>query len=382
MLSTLFFLLFCAVVSGSSLYCPPQQFSCAPTTVCSVQAPDSASCACLAASALQRVYCDDWFESWLPSMWQTAVGIECMSNYAAYGAPLTNRSAVLAAVKRVASAKDSILLIAEDPDAYDDLLWFSIAFARLYELSGDPVDLQQAQTVFDYVYGQSWDTAACGGGFYWSASRDYKNAITNELGIVAAYRLAKLLGPSSRYGAIGDTALAWFLGSGMINAHGLVNDGLFMQNCSNNGQTPWTYNQGVIYLGLAYGAERQPRNATQYAKLAQHMFAAVASRLTNANGVLVEALPGDPYNDSDQFVFKGIYVRYLRYLRDAMHSLLPAAFVRAVDRFLATQKTNAIANDMQNSLYGAFWEGPFNGRFNNKTGATQISAVDMLVANL
>lgn len=384
MMILLFFVLSVVVVVAAAppLHCPPLPLVCAAHTACSSAALNASTCACEAASALQSVYCNDLFESWLPSMWETAVGIEAMTNFAAYGAPLANQTQVLQIVAQVARAKDSVLLIAEDPDAYDDLLWYSIAFARLYEVTRDASFLQQARLVFDYVYLEAWDTAACGGGFYWSAHRDYKNAITNELGIVAAYRLARLLPQPNRYGAAGDAALAWFLGSGMIDAQYLVNDGLFMNNCSNNGQTAWTYNQGVIYLGLAYGAQRHPASAAAYAQLATRMFGAVAQHMTNKNGVLLEPLPGDPYNDSDQFVFKGIYTRYLRYLVDKMRAHLSAATIKAIGAFLHTQMRSAVHNDMSGALYGVFWEGPFTARFNNKTAATQISAVDLLVANL
>jgi hypothetical protein len=51
--------------------------------------------------------------------------------------------------------------------------------------------------------------------------------------------------------------------------------------------------------------------------------------------------------------------------------------VTAIDTFLVTQMRAAIANDMQNALYGVFWQGPWTATFNNKTGATQISAVDL-----
>ena len=377
-----------AVVCGAAaspaprLYCPAQPLTCDAHVACSSAALNASSCACEAAAALQARYCNDLFHSWLPSMWETAVGIEAVTNFAAYGAPLANQSAVLQIVAQVARAKDSVLLIAEDPDAYDDLLWYAIAFARLFEVTRDASFLQQSRLVFDYVYLESWDTATCGGGFYWSSHRDYKNAITNELGIVAAYRLARLLPQPNRYGAIGDAALSWFLASGMINAQYLVNDGLFIQNCTNNNQTAWTYNQGVIYLGLVYGAQRHPSSAAAYAQLATRMFGAVAQHMTNKNGVLLEPLPGDPYNDSDQFVFKGIYTRYLRYLVDKMRAHLSSATIKAIGAFLHTQMRSAVQNDMSGALYGVFWEGPFTARFNNKTAATQISAVDLLTANL
>jgi predicted alpha-1,6-mannanase (GH76 family) len=41
----------------------------------------------------------------------------------------------------------------------------------------------------------------------------------------------------------------WFRASGLIGPAGMVNDGL-TADCANNGDTAWTYNQGVIAGGL------------------------------------------------------------------------------------------------------------------------------------
>jgi hypothetical protein len=43
--------------------------------------------------------------------------------------------------------------------------------------------------------------------------------------------------------------------------------------------------------------------------------------MTDHNGVLIEPLPGNPRTDTDQYVFKGIYVRYLRYMRDLLRAI-------------------------------------------------------------
>jgi hypothetical protein len=143
----LVFLLVALLHASNALFCPAIPVKCASHRACGSNSDahqEAIACACEAMAAMQSTYCDDWWESWLPSMWQTAVGIESVTNFAAYGAPLANRSAVTAAVETVANGKDSILLIAEDPDAYDDLLWFVLAFARLYELDGNASYLRQA----------------------------------------------------------------------------------------------------------------------------------------------------------------------------------------------------------------------------------------------
>ena len=75
------------------------------------------------------------------------------------------------------------------------------------------------------------------------------------MGIVSASKLYVLTG-QQRFAAIADKALSWFLASGMINQKHLINDGLNYNTCKNNNQTTWTYNQGVVLLGLSLAAER------------------------------------------------------------------------------------------------------------------------------
>ena len=95
-----------------------------------------------------------------------------------------------------------------------------------------------------------WD-GTCGGGLWWNTDRKYKNAITNELFLTLAARLAS--GPPIRPGDTGTGPCGPGTGSrsaGLIGPGGLVNDGL-TADCQNNGRTTWTYNQGVILGGLA-----------------------------------------------------------------------------------------------------------------------------------
>ena len=80
----------------------------------------------------------------------------------------------------------------------------------------------------------------------------YKNAIPNELFLLNAIRLHQRTpgdGGTGSYFYWATNEWSWFKNSGMINAQNLINDGL-TANCLNNGQTTWTYNQGVILGGL------------------------------------------------------------------------------------------------------------------------------------
>ena len=95
----------------------------------------------------------------------------------------------------------------------------------LKALTGNPKYLDMAVTIANYVNGY-WDTSTCGGGVWWNAERTYKNAVTNGLWIRLTAELHNRIRGDKVWLARSRTAWAWFTGSGMINANGLVNDGL------------------------------------------------------------------------------------------------------------------------------------------------------------
>lgn len=68
-----------------------------------------------------------------------------------------------------------------------------------------------------------------------------------------AASLANRASESDSYLSIAREQWDWFKGSGMINDNNLINDGLDIQpdgSCTNNGDTLWSYNQGVVLGGL------------------------------------------------------------------------------------------------------------------------------------
>ncbi|CAF5216752.1 unnamed protein product, partial [Rotaria magnacalcarata] len=153
----------------------------------------------------------------------------------------------------------------------------------------------------------------------WCPTKDYKNAITNELFLSSSMRLhpyAALLGKSSTYYLDwGLKEWQWLENSGMINSFYLINDGLSSpqrlhikqrkylndDTCVNNNQTTWTYNQGVILSGLALLSNAT--NNSTLINIAQHIADSTIELLTYSSGILKE--PCEPKCDSDQNLFKG-----------------------------------------------------------------------------
>jgi predicted alpha-1,6-mannanase (GH76 family) len=198
---------------------------------------------------------------------------------------------------------------------YDDEGWWANAWIRAYDLTGNTNFLSMAKTIFaDLTTG--W-TNACGGGIWWNKDtvQPYKNAIPNELFLLTAIRLHQRTpgdgGPGS-YFYWATNEWAWFKASGMINGQALINDGL-NASCLNNGDTTWTYNQGVILGGLAdlYKVTGDLTYINQATAIAN----ATILNLVDGNGILREPCEsGDCGGDGPQF--KGIFIRNLAYLYD------------------------------------------------------------------
>jgi predicted alpha-1,6-mannanase (GH76 family) len=250
---------------------------------------------------------------------------------------------------------------------YDDEGWWALGWAGAYELTHDARYLEMAETIFTDMSG-GWDNATCGGGIWWKKPNQYKNAIANELFLSVAAKLAGLTEDAQKRAKYLDWAQRewkWFAASGMINSQNLVNDGLDAA-CHNNGRTTWTYNQGVILGGLTMlskqAGDPKPLEAAQSIALS------AIARLTDLDGVLHDPCePARCGNDAPQF--KGVFARNLA----ALNAAAPAPGFRA---FLRTNAESIWKNRDANGRLGLVWSGPSDV----KTAATQVSALDALIA--
>jgi predicted alpha-1,6-mannanase (GH76 family) len=249
---------------------------------------------------------------------------------------------------------------------YDDEGWWALAWIDAFDLTHDGRYLAMAETIFADMAG-GWDTT-CQGGIWWSKDRTYKNAIANELFLQVAIRLHARTQDDAGPGGYLDWATRewkWFDASGMINGSSLVNDGLDA-SCKNNGQTTWTYNQGVL-VGALVDLAHQASDATLLAR-AQAIGDASLKALVDAQGVLRE--PCEPSCGGDGPQFKGIFMRHLGEL----------AVATGAPRYQAFLAKNAdwiwnAARGSGNQL-GLTWSGPFD----SADASRQSSALDALNA--
>ena len=300
--------------------------------------------------------------------WNAANAITVLVDYSR----ATNATQYLSAVSNTSNnankANSSTNFIT---DSNDDEAWWALAWIDAYDLTHTPSYLAMAQTIFADMTTQ-WDTTTCGGGVWWSknlSTSAYKNAITNELFLTIGAALANRVTDTTQkaqYLAWAQKEWTWFNASGMINSQNMVNDGLNATNpkaCTNNNQTTWTYNQGVILGGLVelYNADKNPT----LLPVAQKIADAAMTNLVTSSGVLHEPTLTGP--DGPQF--KGIFIRNLVKLNGAA----PNAQYKA---FVDTNAGSIWKNDQgANYQFGGYWEGAYD----TGDATRQASALDALI---
>ncbi|TDV47801.1 glycoside hydrolase family 76 protein [Actinophytocola oryzae] len=321
-----------------------------------------------AADALMYSY--DPYPGWWPSSWwNTAATLTTLIDHGdpAYdwvtARTFDQNKGVFAAGVRSSDAIEGNFV----SRAIDDSAWWGLAWIAAYDRTRDQRYLAMATTIANYVQ-QYWDTGTCGGGVWWDRERTYKNAVTAGLYLRLSASVHNRTPGDTVWLQRTRTAATWYAGSGMINSAGLVNDGI-TRDCRNNGQTVWTYNQGLGIGGLveAWRATGDTTLLTTARRLAD----AALTGLTQ-NGVLTESCDtGSNSCDDNQKQFKGIFSRYLADLASVTGSTAYQAFAR-------TQADSIWSRDRDNlNRIGQRWVG---GSPNQVDWRTQASGLGALVA--
>ncbi|KAF2737596.1 Six-hairpin glycosidase [Polyplosphaeria fusca] len=250
-------------------------------------------------------------------------------------------------------------------DYYDDMGWWALGWIAAFDLTGDSKYLNSAKDLFEDMSGGH--STPCGG-IWWDKKKTSVTAIANELFLSVAAHLANRVADNEKenYRNWAASEWDWFSKSGMINSNNVINDGLDKGTCKNNGETVFTYNQGVILGGLSELARATsdggPINA------AKKIASGAMSHLTDG-GILTEP-SSDGKLDEQGAQFKGVFVRNLA----ALNANAPE---KAYSDFLKKNADSVKSKDINgDGVFGPRWQGP-GGDANT---ASHASGVDLLVA--
>ncbi|WP_436535357.1 glycoside hydrolase family 76 protein [Actinoplanes sp. HUAS TT8] len=247
----------------------------------------------------------------------------------------------------------------------DDTGWWGLAWVDAYDVTGDSRYLNTARADADHMFSY-WD-GTCGGGVWWKTDRKNKNAIENSLYIQLNAALSRRIAGDTVYRSRAQQAWTWFQGTGMLNGSSLVNDGINLSTCRNNGDVTWTYNQGVLINALVRLNE-VTGDANALATARRIGDAMTTSGYLSPNGILRE--PNEPDACSgDGASFKGAAIRGLGVLNMAVGG--------AYNTYLTRNADSAFTRDRDSlDMYGSHWAGPFAGT----NHSCQHSALDLLNA--
>ncbi|KAL3836995.1 hypothetical protein ACJMK2_022388 [Sinanodonta woodiana] len=275
--------------------------------------------ACTAQVALQA----NWFPSPIAGLfsylvwngfdgfWQNGAVLEPMVSFMEYA----NHSRYVSVVRNSWRPLYSLLEAYGPYPSFDDMCWYGLSYVRIYEVLGYEEFLATALDIYNWVWQTGWDFSGhCGGGFFFDDSRLSKPTITN----VQMFQLGAKLYRIYKKDDIWNKTIEvynFIMNNSIINTTSYLVSDSTTWTCQGNGNYGPTYSSGVL-MGALVELYKQT-NVSSYIDLAVKLAdATILNHTDNVTGIFREYC--DPQCDDDAKMFKGIFVRNLRYLIDAL----------------------------------------------------------------
>ena len=198
--------------------------------------------------------------------------------------------------------------------SFDDMAWYALSYARIYEVMGWKEFLTSSEQVYNWLWNIAWDkSGVCGGGLWFDSSFEQKVTITNAEAVQVAGKLYRFT-KKKQYLDQMHRIWNYMMHNGLVDSSThLVHDGA-TDNCTGDNFIGPTYLGGTVIGGLVEFYKIY-KNET-YLELANKVAKAAIANSTNVTGILTEWC--SPNCNDDQKMFKGIFVRNIRYLMDEL----------------------------------------------------------------
>ncbi|MEG6587587.1 carbohydrate-binding protein [Paenibacillus barengoltzii] len=254
----------------------------------------------------------------------------------------------------------------------DDIMWWAMASARAYQITGEVRYLNKAKYYFDFVYDTQWDDEFAGGGIWWLNSEHVtKNACINFPAAEAAVFLYEIT-DDPHYLEAATRIYRW--GKTMLtDGNGKVFDRIEMDQ----GPVPDAthYNQGT-FIGAAVGLHRVTGDKV-YLEDAIKAAQFTMAHQTEPNGLLgYEGPHGDLKGG------KTILLRNLAYLQKAVDGSKSKAhreFERKFDDWLAFNAAMAWSHRNAEGLVDGNWIGQLlSGTYESWSASSAVQAVTVV----
>ena len=192
-------------------------------------------------------------------------------------------------------------------DYYDDMAWMGIAFVRAYSITNIKKYLDTSIQLWNDML-TGWNLTH-GGGIAWNKNMlNYKNTPSNATTAILSFRLYNITG-EQKYFDLGEKIMNWLTNTLVDEESGMVWDGIG-RNGTNTIDYDWlfTYNQG-IYIGACVEYYTISKNEIWRYRAIKTADKAIVS-FNGISNILKDE------GEGDGGLFKGILIRYLKYLAD------------------------------------------------------------------